>query len=59
MEYPGKRCWAKDHAAEVLRLKKEQGLSLRKLAEHFGKSIPTIRHALRLAREVPDPVDPS
>jgi hypothetical protein len=50
-QVPRKTCWSEEHAAEVAAKKQETGWSLAKLAEHFGKSIPTIRRALRLAQE--------
>lgn len=45
-------CWAKDHAAEMARMKKD-GMSIQAVARHFGKSDPTIRAALRYAEELP------
>ncbi len=45
----GRTSWARDHAEEVLRTKLAEKLSLAKLAQRFGKSIPTIRNALKLA----------
>jgi DNA invertase Pin-like site-specific DNA recombinase len=51
LQCPWRRCWAKDHADEVLRTWTEQRMSLTELADRFGKSIPTIRHALKIARE--------
>ncbi len=50
-QVPGKRCWSEEHAVEVAAKKQETGWSLPKLAEHFGKSIPTIRRALGIAQE--------
>jgi DNA invertase Pin-like site-specific DNA recombinase len=47
---PHTPCWAEEYAAEVARLR-AIGLTLAKLAERFGKAIPTIRHALRLAAQ--------
>ena len=44
--------WAKDHAAEVAKLKTE-GMSTVQIAERFNKSDTTIREALKYAREVP------
>ncbi len=52
-QIPDKSCWAADHAAEVARLKAT--LTIAELAKHFGKSPPTIRTALRRAKET----DPS
>ena len=45
-----KQCWAKQHAAEVARGRAE-GKTMAELADQFGKTVPTIRHALRCARE--------
>lgn len=42
-------CWAKEHAAEILAMKKE-GKSTVEIARHFGKSDTTIRAALKLAQ---------
>lgn len=42
-------CWAKEHAAEILAMKKE-GKSTLEIARHFGKSDTTIRAALKLAQ---------
>jgi uncharacterized protein (DUF433 family) len=39
--------WAETNAAEVVRLRAD-GLTIEKLARHFGKTPPTIRAALRL-----------
>jgi hypothetical protein len=46
---PCKMCWSEEHAAEVVAKKRETGWPLARLAEHFGKSIPTIRLALKRA----------
>lgn len=46
----GKQCWAEQHAAAVARGRAE-GKTMAELAEQFGKTVPTIRHALRCARE--------
>ena len=51
LQVPRKTCWSADHAAAVAAKKQETGWSPGKLAEHFGKCIPTIRRALRLAQE--------
>ena len=45
----GRTCWARDHAKEVLHAQQVEKLSLAKLAQRFGKSIPTIRNALKMA----------
>lgn len=44
--------WASRTAADVAALR-TQGWTMAKLAESFGKSIPTIRHALKIAAERP------
>jgi hypothetical protein len=51
LELPAKQCWSALHAEEVHRRRSETGWSLQKLADAFGKSIPTIRRALRIASE--------
>ena len=48
-----RRRWHEDHAVEVAALK-ANGMSTRELAEHFGKSEPTIRKALEHAAELPE-----
>jgi DNA invertase Pin-like site-specific DNA recombinase/DNA-binding CsgD family transcriptional regulator len=45
-----KQSWAQEHAEEVARLR-SSGMTMERLAEHFGKTVPTIRKALRLAAE--------
>ena len=45
---PQHESWAGSNAADVAALR-TQGWTMAKLAKHFGKSIPTIRHALKLA----------
>lgn len=45
---PRKHCWAEEHAVEVARLR-ANGLTMGALARHFKRTVPTIRHALRLA----------
>jgi hypothetical protein len=47
-QLPRKTCWAREQAAEVARLR-AGGLTLEELAVHFGKSVPTIRAALKRA----------
>jgi DNA-binding CsgD family transcriptional regulator len=54
-QIPGRICWAAEHAVEVAQLR-GGGLTMEKLAERFGKTIPTIRNALRLAAESDDAV---
>lgn len=46
---PQRACWSAEHAEEVARFKAETGLPLKQIGQHFGKSVPTIRRALRLA----------
>jgi hypothetical protein len=50
---PGRTCWSDEHAEEVARLRRETAWPLSKLAEHFDKSIPTIRRALSKAVTTP------
>lgn len=45
---PEKTYWAKEHAAEVARMR-ATGLTHEQLAKRFGKTMPTIRSALLLA----------
>ena len=52
---PKRHTWAHLRAAEVQRKRHETSWSHRKLAGHFGVTIPTIRHALRLAAEQDQP----
>jgi hypothetical protein len=47
---PRKTCWAEQNAAEVAQLR-SVGMTHEKLAEHFGKTVPTIRKALQLAAQ--------
>jgi hypothetical protein len=49
-EIPRRSCWAAEHAAEVSRLRSE-GWTMARLATHFGRSSPTIRHALKISAE--------
>ncbi len=46
---PQRHSWAHLHAQEVGEKRTETAWSQRKLAEHFGVTSPTIRHALRIA----------
>jgi DNA-binding CsgD family transcriptional regulator len=50
-----KPCWAEEYAADVARLR-ASGLTMEKLAEHFDKTVPTIRKALRLAAQADEAV---
>ena len=50
-QVPEPTCWAKEHAADVA-ARRKAGLTEEKLAIEFGKSIPTIRSALKYAAEV-------
>jgi hypothetical protein len=52
-QMPARSCWSDEHAEEVARLRRETGWPLSKLAEHFDKSIPTIRRALSKAATTP------
>jgi DNA invertase Pin-like site-specific DNA recombinase len=42
--------WAESHAEEVYLAWEETGLSMEKLANRFGKTRPTIKHALEIAK---------
>ncbi len=46
---PERHTWAHLNAATVLRIREEAGWSQQRLAEHFGVTVPTIRHARRIA----------
>lgn len=48
-EVPKLLSWAEEHAPEVGKLRKE-GRTVEQLAQHFGKSVPTIRQALKVAK---------
>jgi hypothetical protein len=50
-EIPRRSCWAADHAAEVARLRRE-GWTIARLATHFERTPPTIRHALKISAEL-------
>jgi DNA invertase Pin-like site-specific DNA recombinase len=54
---PKRLCWAEEHAAAVARLR-ATGMTLEKLAVHFGKRVPTIRKALLLAEQAGDGIGP-
>jgi DNA-binding CsgD family transcriptional regulator len=43
-------CWASANAAEVARMR-GTGMTHERLASHFGKSVPTVGKALRIAAE--------
>ncbi|MDB5310438.1 MAG: Resolvase domain protein [Gemmataceae bacterium] len=45
---PDPTCWSKENAAEVARLRVT--MTHEQLAAHFGRSVPTIRKALRAAK---------
>jgi DNA invertase Pin-like site-specific DNA recombinase len=49
-QIPVKKTWPEVHAREVA-AKKAEGWPMAKLVEHFGRSAPTIRLALRLAQD--------
>jgi hypothetical protein len=49
-EMPRSSCWATEHAAEGAQLR-GQGWTMAGLATHFGRTRPTIRHALKIAAE--------
>jgi hypothetical protein len=57
LHVPRKTCWSEEHAEVVLAQREETGWSLAKLAEHFGRSIPTVRRALQLAQVQETQVD--
>ena len=43
--------WAKKYALEVLK-KRAEGVTMESMAEHFGKTIPTIRSALKIGKSM-------
>jgi DNA-binding CsgD family transcriptional regulator len=47
--------WPEQHAAEVARMR-ASGLTMEQLAEHFDKTVPTVRKALRLAARLDETV---
>jgi len=54
LEVPRSLSWAETHAVEVARLRAT--MTMEQLAAHFGKTIPTIRNALRKAAGAGVPV---
>jgi DNA invertase Pin-like site-specific DNA recombinase len=46
---PEKACWVQEHAEAVFQARETTGLSFQKLAEQFGKTRPTVKHAYDLA----------
>jgi DNA invertase Pin-like site-specific DNA recombinase len=48
---PKRTCWAAENAAQVEQVSNETELTLEKIADRFGVSRPTIRHALKIAKE--------
>src|SRR5262249_22477839 len=52
---PPRTTWPDEHAQEVARLWRETGWPLTRLAEHFGRSIPTIRLALKKTKNEEPP----
>ncbi len=48
---PKRTCWAAENAAEVERVRNETELTLKEIAKRFDVSRPTIRHALKIAKE--------
>jgi hypothetical protein len=51
-QVPARACWSDQHAEEVAGVRRREGLTVAKLATHFGKSIPTIREALKKAERL-------
>lgn len=50
-DLPCKPCWAAIHAEEVAAFMRQPLVIQKNAAEHFGKSLPTIIKALKIARE--------
>jgi len=51
-QIPARLCWAEEYAEEVALYRINNRATVEKTAEHFGKSIPTIRSAIRHAGEL-------
>ena len=47
---PEKSCWAEEHSREVAEFRLSTHCSIQRTADHFGKTPPTIRKALRYAK---------
>jgi hypothetical protein len=54
-QIPRRKSWAEENAVEVAAAR-AAGLTMEKLAEQFGKTVPTIRAALRFAASVEESV---
>lgn len=50
-QVPRRRSWAETYAAEVAAFRLYSHSSMERTAKHFGKAVPTIREALRYARD--------
>lgn len=48
---PPRLSWAEEHASNVAEFRLKTNATMEKTAKHFGKSVPTIRQALRHAQE--------
>lgn len=51
---PPRLSWAEEHAREVAEFRLKTNATMAKTAKHFGKTIPTIRQALRYAQKEHD-----
>jgi transposase-like protein len=51
-QIPERMCWSEENALEVAGFRLEHRESIKKTAEYFGKTPPTIRKALKLAKEL-------
>lgn len=49
-QVPEKKSWPEENAQAVAEFRLNEKLSMEKTAKHFGKSIPTIRNALKYAK---------
>ncbi|MCA9091448.1 MAG: transposase [Planctomycetaceae bacterium] len=51
-QVPRRLSWSEEHALEVAQFRMETGATMAKTAERFDRTIPTIRAALRYARDL-------
>ena len=51
-QVPRRLSWAEEHALEVAQFRLEMGATMAKTANQFGRTIPTIRAALRYAQDI-------
>ncbi len=51
LQVPIRQSWAEEHAVEVAQFRLETHATMEVTSKHFGKTVPTIREALRYARD--------